>query len=376
MRLSLWMLVVLYAACTTPQLPNPQIESIEIPVTKVFQKDIIAPVDYVASIQALQNVEIRARIEGYLEAIYVDEGKEVTRGQLLFKINDQEYQAKHNSAKAYLKSAEAEFKSAMVELERVKLLVEKSVIAKTEIDLAEAKVETAKAKIEQAKADEVEASVKLLNTQIRSPFNGIIDRIPFKLGSLIDEGTLLTTISDINAVHVYFNVSEIEYLKFFKERFNKKDTAAQNIVELLLADGSIYSQKGRVETMESEFETGTGAIAFRARFENPLKILKHGSTGKVRITETIKDAMLIPQKSTLEIQDKNYVFLVDRNNMLIMKSFDPLQRTGDYYIIKNGLTIGDQFVYEGVQSLREGGIVKPVMVSDSLVYPDLIGGLK
>jgi membrane fusion protein (multidrug efflux system) len=365
-------MVAALVSCSSPQTNQNVVEATDVPVANVFQKDIVAPVDYVASIQALQNVEIRARIQGYLEEIYVDEGKEVTKGQLLFKINDQEYEAKYNSAKAYLKSAEAEFKSSMVELERVKLLVEKAVIAKTEIDLAEAKVETAKAKIEQAKADEVEAHVKLKNTQIRSPFNGIIDRIPFKLGSLIDAGTLLTTISDIHAVHVYFNVSEIEYLKYLKERFDKKDSVPYNVVELQLADGSMYALKGKVETMESEFEAGTGALAFRARFENPQKILKHGSTGKVRITETIKNAVLIPQKSTLEIQDKNYVFTVDKNNMLIMKSFIPLQRIGGYYVIKSGLSAGDRFVYEGVQSLREGGIVNPVNVVDSIVYPDLI----
>lgn len=370
----MWCCLAAFLSCSSPQDKQAAgVEATDVPTTTVFQKDIIAPVDYVASIQALQNVEIRARIQGYLEEIYVDEGKEVVKGQLLFKINDQEYQAKYNSAKAYLRSAEAEFKSSMVELERVKLLVEKSVIAKTEIDLAEAKVETAKAKIEQAKADEVEAQVKLMNTQIRSPFNGVIDRIPFKLGSLIDAGTLLTTISDIHAVHVYFNVSEIEYLKYLKERFNKKDSVPYNVVELQLADGSMYNQRGKVETMESEFEAGTGALAFRARFENPQKILKHGSSGKVRITETLRQAMLVPQKSTLEIQDKNYVFTVDKNNMLIMKSFVPLQRIGDYYVVKSGLSAGDRFVYEGVQSLREGGIVHPVEVSDSLVYPDLIG---
>jgi membrane fusion protein (multidrug efflux system) len=372
MKKMMWCCIAAIVSCTTPQTNQALVEAIDVPTTTVFQKDVVAPVDYVASIQALQNVEIRARIQGYLEEIYVDEGKEVTKGQLLFKINDQEYQAKYNSARAYLKSAEAEFKSSMVELERVKLLVEKAVIAKTEIDLAEAKVETAKAKIEQAKADEVEAHVKLMNTQIRSPFNGVIDRIPFKLGSLIDAGTLLTTISDIHAVHVYFNVSEIEYLKYLKERFNKKDSVPYNVVELQLADGSMYAQKGKVETMESEFEAGTGALAFRARFENPQKILKHGSTGKVRITETIRNAVLIPQKSALEIQDKNYVFTVDKNNMLIMKSFVPLQRIGDYYVVKSGLTAGDRFVYEGVQSLREGGIVNPVNMGDSLVYPDLI----
>ncbi|MCU0423554.1 MAG: efflux RND transporter periplasmic adaptor subunit [Bacteroidia bacterium] len=355
----IWIFIgILSSACGRKSNNAEEHLSTTVSVIQPHQKDIVTPVDYVADIHALQNVEIRARIQGYLGAIYVDEGKVVQKGQLLFKINDEEYRAKYNSAKANLKSAEAELKSAMVELARVKLLVDKNVIAKTEIDLAEAKVETAKARIEQAKAEETDASVRLANTEIRSPFNGVIDRIPYKLGSLISEGTLLTTISDLHAVYAYFKVSEIEYLQILKEQLNAVDTMDNNQVELLLADGSMYAFKGRIETMESEIETGTGSLAFRAKFANPNRILKHGSTGKIRITEHLKSAILIPQKSTLEIQDKNYVMLVDKNNMLVMKSFKPLQRFGDFYVVESGLNPQDRMVYEGVQNLKEGTVIQ------------------
>jgi membrane fusion protein (multidrug efflux system) len=207
-----WLLGISIISCNNIEKTNEEKEINEIPVTEVVTKDITTQLEYVADIQAAQNVEIRARVEGYLEQIYVDEGKFVKKGQPLFKINDEEYVAALNSAKADLKAAEAELKTAEVELERVKLLVEKNVIAKTEVDLANAKLEIAKARIEQTKAHEIAAAVKLAHTQIKSPFNGIIDRIPFKLGSLISEGTLLTTLSDIEAVNVYFKVSEIEYL--------------------------------------------------------------------------------------------------------------------------------------------------------------------
>lgn len=341
----------------------------EYPVIKVFTKDITSKLEYVADIHAVQNVEIRARVEGYLESILVDEGKSVTKGQLLFQINQEEYQAELNRAKANLKSAEAEKKSAEVELERVKLLVDKNVIAKTELDLAESKLEIAKAKIEQAKADEIAASVKLANTNIRSPFNGIIDRIPYKIGSLISEGTLLTTISDVEFVNAYFKVSEVEYLKYFNNKNN--DSLFNARVQLVLADGSIYPYNGKIETMETEFEIGTGALAVRAKFKNPDKILKHGSTGKVVVNEVMKNAIIIPQKSTMEIQDKNYVFLVDENNMLIMKSFKPSQRYGDFYIVAEGLKEGDLIVYEGVQSLKEGKVIKPKMVDMNEILKEL-----
>ncbi len=341
----------------------------EYPVIEVVAKDITSKLEYVADIHAVQNVEIRARVEGYLEAILVDEGKTVTKGQALFQINQEEYQAELNRAKANLKSAEAETKSAKVELERVKLLVEKNVIAKTELDLAEAKLEIAKAKIEQAKADEIAASVKLANTYIRSPFNGIIDRIPFKIGSLISEGSLLTSISDIESVNAYFKVSEVEYLKYFNNKEN--DSLMNSKVQLILADGTVYPFNGKIETMETEFEIGTGALAVRAKFKNPDKVLKHGSTGKIVINEVLRNSVIIPQKSTLEIQDKNYVFLVDNNNMLIMKSFKPAQRYGDFYIVSEGLKAGDKIVFEGVQSLKEGKVIQPSMIDSKEILKEL-----
>jgi len=339
-----------------------QLQPEEYPVAKVFKMDLDIPLEYVASVQAVQNVEIRARVNGYLEDIYVDEGKVVENGQLLFKINDQEYRAELNRAKATIVSAEAGTKSAMVELERVKLLVDKNIVAQTELDLAEANLEIARSRIALAKADEAAAEIKLANTNIRSPFQGVIDRLPLKKGSLISEGLLLTTISDIAQVFTYFKVSEVEYLQFFKANV-RSDTAFLNNVQLLLADGSVYPLKGKIETIESEFEEGTGAIAVRARFKNSNRILKHGSTGKVRLHEISGNAMLIPQKSVLEIQDKNYVLLLDKNNIVTMKSFVPLRRFGDYYIVAKGLNENDVIVYEGIQNVREGMVIKPTMVA-------------
>jgi membrane fusion protein, multidrug efflux system len=358
--------MMMVLGCIEPTNSN-SIKS-EVPVTEVYTKDITTELEYVADVHAIQNVEIRARVEGYLEQILIDEGKEVTKGQLLFKINEEEYRAHLNSAKANLSSAQAETKSAEVELERVKLLVAKNVITKTELDLAMAKLEISKAKIEQAKAEVVATSVKLAHTSIRSPFHGVIDRIPYKQGSLISAGTLVTTLSDISAVNIYFKVSEIEYLEYFKQNQASNDSPLNSSVELVLADGSTYPFAGKIETMESEFEQGTGALAIRARFKNPNKILKHGSTGKIRVKEQIKGAIIIPQKSTLEIQDKTYVFIVDENDMVVMKSFEPLQRFDNFYLVKNGLKPGQRIVYEGVQNLREGSVIIPKYINTKEVY--------
>lgn len=325
-----------------------------VPVVKVEKKDVQANLEYVAEIQAVQNVEIRARIEGYLEGIHVDEGNFVSKGQLLFTINTEEYQAAVNKASAFRKSAEAEVTSAEVEVKRVRQLTEKKVVSETELDLAKAKLEIAKSRVEEAKADEVAAKVRLSHCEIRSPFSGRIDRIPFRLGSLITEGALLTTISDMEAVYAYFRVSELEYLDYFG---SNKDSIFDQKVELLLADGSPYEEPGEIETMAGQFEDGTAAIALRARFRNQNHYLKHGSTGKIRIAEKFKNTLVIPQTAVLEIQDKNYVFVVDKNNSVYMKSFEAHSRHGDSYIVRKGLSEGEEIVAEGVQNLRDGAVI-------------------
>lgn len=352
-------ILLLLLACSKQTAQKP-IEPDEYPVVKVIRRDISIPLEYVVNIQAKQNVEIRARVEGYLEKIYVDEGQQVRKGQLLFQINDEEYAAELLRAKANIASAHAETKSALVELERARTLVERNIVAKTEMNLAEANLEIAKAKVAQAEAEGAMASIKVANALIKSPFDGTIDRIPLKIGSLISEGRLLTTLSDNSTVYAYFNVSETEFLNFFNKR--KSDTLFMNNVGLILADETMYPINGKIETMESEYETGTGALGIRAAFKNPNGLIKHGSTGKVLLKQVQGNALLVPQRSTIEVQDKNYVLSVDKNNMVILKGFVPARRYGEFYVVTEGLAETDLFIYEGIQNVREGSIIKPKRV--------------
>ena len=161
-------------------------------------------------------------------------------------------------------------------------------------------------------------------TSIRAPFDGVINRIPFKRGSLIEEGALLTTISDIREMYAYFNVSEKEYLAFIKKRLDPEKTTVRE-VELLLADDHAYPYKGKIETTETIFEGNSGTIAFRARFPNPKRLLRHGATGKIRLATDVDDAVLVPQKAVFEVQDKNFVYVVDANNKVKTRSFVPQQ---------------------------------------------------
>lgn len=357
-------------ACESKEKNNTAELVPSLPVVEVVQKDTVLQTDYVADIQAVKNVEVRARVQGFLEKIFVDEGHEVKKGQPMFQINDLEFKTELAKAKAAVSSAMAEAKAAELELGRTKILVEKNVIAQTEYDLAASKVRAAKAKIDEALSVQTSAETKLSYTFIRAPFDGIIDRIPLKMGSLIDPGALLTTISDVHSVFAYFNISENEYLQYRKTV--TKGMKEDRLVNLLLADGTSYAFQGKIETSDGEFNENTGAIAFRARFPNPNKLLKHGASGKARLTTAVDNAIIIPQKATFEIQDKTFVFVVDKNNMVQMRAFKPGRRVAQYYIVEAGLKPGENIVYEGVQSIRQGSKIKPQKMNlDSLMQSAL-----
>ncbi len=357
----------LTACSTNSKKESVKEKALVLPVTQVVAKDTIMHHEYVGDIQAVRNVELRARVGGFLEKIYVDEGQHVQKGQVLFSINDEEYQSEMAKAKATLESAKAEAKAAELEIDRLRVLVEKKVVSETELEVALARLNAVKAHIEEARWAKRNAALRLSYTSIKAPFDGIIDRIPFKIGSLIEHGTLLTTVSDVSEVFVYFNVSEGEYLEYVKARVHE-EIETDNRVSLVLADGTSYPQAGRIETMEGEFHPSTGSIAFRARFPNPNILLKHGATGKIKMANTLNDAILVPQKSVFEIQDKNFVFIVDANNQVRMRNFVPKTRFSHYYIVESGLEPGDKIVYEGIQEVRDGMQIVPKPVgADSLV---------
>ncbi|MBO9204402.1 MULTISPECIES: efflux RND transporter periplasmic adaptor subunit [Niastella] len=291
--------------------------------------------EYVSQIRSVRNIEIRAQEKGFLQNIYVDEGQFVKAGQLLFRIMPKFYEAE-------VLKAQAETKSAEIELANSTTLAEKNIVSKNEQALAQAK-------LDQAKAEMALAKLHLQFTEIRAPFDGTIDRLPKKLGSLIDEGELLTSLSDNNQMFAYFNVSEPEYLEY---KANTKG-GVKGRVNLLLANNKPLKYAGEVETIESEFDNETGNIAFRARFPNPDKLLKHGETGKILMTVPQKDAMVIPQKATYEIQDKRYVFVVDKNNAVKSRLITITGELPDLYVVATGLNDDEKILLEGVQKVKE-----------------------
>lgn len=322
------------------------------PVTSPIYIDSNTYVDYVAEIMAVQNIEIRAKAQGYLEKVLVDEGQFVKKDQLLFQINNREYLGALAQKSAALKIAQAEAKSVELELENTKKLVEKNVVSKTELEFAKNNVLAAKGKVEQAQAEETQAKQMLSYTDIRAPFDGVINRLPQKIGSLVTDGTLLTTLSQNESVFAYFDVSEKEYLDFMSRL--TKESRKEREVQLVLANGKLHKQIGTIETMDGEFDSRTGNLSFRARFENPDKLLKHGSSGKIRIEKDLKHALIIPQKATFEIQDRTFVFVVDKDGKVSMRQVEIKTRIPHLYVVASGLKSNEKIIYEGIQSLSEG----------------------
>ncbi len=330
------------------------------PVMRVETLDTAIHQDYVADIRALKNVEIRSRLTGFLEHIYVDEGSEVSQGQPLFKLNEVEYASEVARSEAVLESAIADAKTMALEVDRTKLLVEKNIVSKTDLEVASAKLAAAESKIKEAKSLLQHAKTQLAYTTVRAPFAGRIDRIPLKEGSLLEEGNLLTSISDLSQVYAYFDISEQEYLSIVAN--DSVRTVDFNLpVTLTLANGVQYPYAGTAEFAENAFEETTGTISLRARFPNPEGLIKHAASGKVSVPMQRRENLAVHQKSVFEIQDRTYVYKVDQGNKLVMTPFRAGPRIGHYYLVEEGLGAGDTIVYEGVQNLRDGMTISPGM---------------
>ncbi len=305
------------------------------PVTTPVVMDTVINKEYVAQIQSVKNIEVRAQEKGFLEKIYVDEGQFVHAGQTLFRIMPQLYQAE-------LMKARAEAEQASIELQNASTLANNNIVSKNEKAMAKAKLDAARAEMRLAQ-------IHLSFTDIKAPFSGIINRLPLKLGSLVNEGDLLTSLSDNTSIYTYFNVSEPEYLSYQTHVADR----GSNMVSLIMANGEAYSQKGEIQTIEGEFNNETGNIAFRAKFLNPDKLLRNGETGKVQMTMPVHNALIIPQKATYEIQDQKYVFVVDKNGTARSRNIKVAYELPDLYVVGSGLAKGDQILLEGVQKVKD-----------------------
>ncbi|HEY8935549.1 MAG TPA: efflux RND transporter periplasmic adaptor subunit [Cyclobacteriaceae bacterium] len=305
-------------------------------VTSPLKKDTLTTREYVCQIRAIQHIELRALERGYLQEIYVDEGQVVKKGQRMFQIMPLLYNAE-------LQKAQAEANFAEIEYLNTKSLADSNVVSKNELAMAKAKFDEAKAKLSLAQ-------VHLGFTNVKAPFDGIMDRFYARQGSLLEEGDLLTVLSDNSKMWVYFNVPEAEYLNY--KEHAKKDSVMK--VKLIMANNQMFEYPGKVETIEADFNNETGNIAFRATFPNPKALLRHGETGNVQMVVPFINSLIIPQKATFEVLEKKYVFVVDKNNIIRQREINIAAEMPDLYVIKSGITENDKILLEGIRKVKDG----------------------
>jgi membrane fusion protein (multidrug efflux system) len=332
-------------------------------VAEVVQKTLPIHAEYVAQTDARETVEIRARVQAYLEAQHFTEGTVVKKDQLLFTLDKREYEAKLYQAKAELEVAMARLGKAETDERRLKPLAERRAVPQQDYDNAAANLLAAQASVSAAKSKVVEAELNLSYCTIRSPIAGLIGKRLVAPGNLVGKGeaTLLDTVSSIDPIRVNTTISEAEYLRFFA---NRKERGAAQPLELLLADGSVFPQKGKVVIVDRAVDQKTGTLNFAAEFPNPEGQLRPGQFGRVRaVVEMAKDAIVVPKRAVQEIQGMKTVLVVGADDMVALRTIQPGETVGDLLIVRDGVKPGERVIVEGVQKARPGAKVNPTAAS-------------
>jgi membrane fusion protein (multidrug efflux system) len=309
-------------------------------VTTPKLEDVTITESFVCQIRSQRHIEVRTLEGGYINQIAINEGQAVKKGDLLFKILPILHRAK----------LDAENARASLEQQKYKFteqLAKDKVVSENELSLQKAEMDEAQAKANFAAAE-------LNFTEVRAPFDGIVDRLLQREGSLVKDGDILTTLADNSTVWVYFNVPEKYYLQYMA---NRAEHEKQDKIELVLADGSVFPEPGHIGTIEADFNNENGNIKFRADFPNPSGLLRHGQTGTIKILRPIKDALVIPQRATFEILDKRYVWVVNEESVAHQTLISIKYELEDIFVIDKGLKVTDKIVLEGVREVEEGAKV-------------------
>jgi membrane fusion protein (multidrug efflux system) len=360
----------LYGCSSAPQAPQaPPPPSL--PVAAITSATQTTYQEYPASIEGTVNVEIRPQVSGILDKVFVDEGAFVNAGQPIFKINEQPYRAALNNALAALHAAEASQVNAQLEVEKLTPLVQNKVVSEYQLKTAKAAYQVATANIESAKANVSTAQINLGYTLIKATVSGYIGRLERKQGSLVgpQDATSLTQLSDVHEVHVYFALGEKDFVNF-KEQYPGQ-TLTDKLkqlpsISLLLADGTEYAKQGKIDVIDGQFDKNTGAITVRASFANPQGLLRSGNTGKVRLSLEHKDALIVPESATIEMQDKVFVFTVGDSSKVKKQAITIVGKNGENYLVKEGVKAGDQIVLSGIDKLQEGMVIHPEKATDKV----------
>jgi len=356
-------------------------------VVNAETKNVVGYDSYPASVQGIVNNDVRAKIQGYITQVLVDEGQYVTKGQALFRLETNVLsetadaaRSSVSSAKATVAAAQASVNAAQVEVDKLKPLVEKNIISKVQLQTALANLAQAKAQLLQANAGVAQANANYKGAQanvdysiVRAPISGVVGRLPLKVGSLVgpSDQTALTTISDTREVFAYFSMNEKEYFDFLEK--SSGSTVPEKIrnlpmVELQLANGSIYDEKGRIEAVTGQIDATTGTIQFRASFPNATKLLSNGNSGNIRFPIHYDNAVVVPESATYEQQGIVYVYKVGADKKVKNTVVKVKDRVDNMAIIESGIQKGDQIVATGIGGLKDDAQIIPKPIKfDSLV---------
>lgn len=369
--ITLSLIAILLTACADKNAGAPVAAPATLPVLEIANANSSTETEYPVAIQGKTDVEIRPQVSGTLDKIFVDEGAYVTEGQPLFKINDSPYRQQYNSASASLNAAEAAVITAQLEIEKLTPLVANKVVSDYQLKSAKANLAIAKANVAQSKATVGTAQINLGYTTIKAPVSGYIGRLPKKQGSLVSQADpeALTTLSDTKVVYAYFSLSENDFINF-KSQY-KGNTINDKLkglapVSLVLSDDTVYPSTGKIDMVDGQFNKTTGAITLRAMFPNANGLLRSGNTGKVKISIQHENTIVIPQDATIEIQDKVYVFLVDKKNAVTRQPVVVFGKSGSDYLIKEGIVSGDRIVLKGFENLPDGATIIPDVAKKSV----------
>lgn len=344
---------------------DPKENALALPIIKVDTTTAITIKNYIGNIEGKVNVEIRPQVEGILEKIFVDEGAFVKEGQPLFQVDPLQYQEILNNMVATENVEKAKLRNAKLEIDRLKPLIDNEVIAQVQLETAKSNYDIAKASLARATAAVNSAKISLDYTIIKAPVSGYIGRMPKRIGNLVSKGDKepLTVLSDVSEVYVYFGMSESDFLYFSKG--NKKQDSISTgqylpDVVLILADGHEYPEKGKVDMINGQVNRTTGSISLRASFPNSKDVMRSGNTGTVKLKETNPHVILIPQEVTTSIQDKTFVYTLDKDDKVKLQSIELNGVSGNNFIVSEGLHIGDRIIKTGFDKLTEGMYVKPL----------------
>ena len=341
-------LLLCITSCKNKQTEANQADQVKaFPVSALVAQDIELKSSYPAVLKGQQDIDIKARVDGYIDAIYVDEGATVRKGQPLFKINSP-------SSVQLIENAKANYNTAQLDVERIRPLAEKGIVSQVKLATYENVLASAKATLNQAKAT-------LGWTTVTSPVNGVVGAINFRQGSLANNTTVLTTVSNTSNVVAYFSVNEKELLTLLKEyKGNNQAEKIKNMpaVKLLLADGTEYEETGHIETISGVVDATSGSVNFRALFPNKHGLLRSGSSAKVIIPSEYKGAIVIPQKATFAQQDKVLVFKFQGDSVIQKVVSVKTTPDGQSYVVTEGLSVGDKIVTDGIVTLTNGQKIK------------------